>query len=142
MDPQNERQAEPRLRGVNSDASVPTLIRQLAEDATSLVSKEVRLAKAEMYENINNVKTGVISLASGAFVLYAGVLVLLFAAVFGLATVMQLWLSALIVGAIVTIIGFALLGAAKKKMEASELKLDHTIDSVKADKNAAKGALS
>lgn len=142
MNPQNESHPEPRLRSVGSEASVPTLIRQLAEDATSLVSKEVRLAKAEVYQNINQVKQGLVSLASGALVLYAGILVLLFAAVFGLATVMQLWLSALIVGGIVSIIGFALLGAAKKKMEASELSLDHTMESLKEDKRATKGAIS
>lgn len=142
MNPQNDARSEPRLRSVGAEASVPTLIRQLAEDATSLVSKEVRLAKAEMYQNIHQVKQGLVSLASGALVLYAGLLVLLFAAVFGLATVMQLWLSALIIGAIVSVIGFALLGAAKKKMEASELNLDHTIESLKKDERAAKGALS
>lgn len=142
MKPQVESHSEPGLRSVGSEASVPTLIRQLAEDATSLISKEVQLAKAEVYQNINQVKQGLVSLASGALVLYAGVLVLLFSAVFGLATVVDLWLSALIIGAIVSLIGFALLGAAKKKMEASELSLDHTIESLKEDQRATKGALS
>lgn len=144
MNPQNQTKPEQKpdhLRGVNSEASVPTLIRQLAHDATHLFSAELRLAKTEMQENIHSIKNGLMSTASGAFVLYAGVIVLLFSAVYGLATVMELWLSALIIGAIVTVIGFAMVGAGKKKMDAAAMRPDHTIDSMKADKQAAKGAL-
>lgn len=141
MNPQNQSKSESHLRGVNSEASVPTLIRQLADDATNLVSKEIRLAKTEMFENINGIKKGVSSIATGAFVLYAGMLTLIFSAVLGLANVVDLWLSALIVGGIVAIIGFAMLGAGKKKMDAAAMRPDHTINSVKDDKRAVKGAL-
>lgn len=133
---------ESHLRSVkSSEASVPTLIRQLADDATNLVSKEIRLAKTEMFENINNLKKGAVSVASSSFVLNAGLLTLVFSAVTGLATVMELWLSALIIGSAITLIGFAMLGAGKKKMDAAAMRPDHTIDSVKDDKRAARGAL-
>lgn len=141
MNPQPQNTSESRLRGVNSEASIPSLVRQLAEDATNVFSKEIRLAKTEMYENINDLKKGIASVASGSFVLYAGVLTLLFSAVLGLGTVVDLWLSALIIGAVVTVIGFAMLGAGKKKMDASAMRPDHTIDSVKDDERAVRGAL-
>lgn len=141
MSPQQQK-SESHLRSVNSEASVATLIRQLADDATSMFTHEIQLAKTEMSENLNSAKKGAASTATGALVLYAGVLTLLASAVFGLATVVDLWLSALIVGAVVTIIGFFMLGAGKKKMSSASLKPDHTINSVKQDKNTAKGAVS
>lgn len=142
MNPQNQPKSESHLRSVGNESSVPTLIRQLAHDATHMFSKEIELAKTEISENINSMKNGLMSTASGAFVLYAGVITLLFSAVLGLATVVSLWLSALIIGAIVTIIGFAMVGAGKKKMDAAALRPDHTIDSMKKDKRTAEGALS
>lgn len=142
MNPQNQERQDSHLRSVKGgEASIPTLIRQLADDATNLVSKEIRLAKTEMFENINGVKKGIASVASGSFVLYAGVLTLIFSAVMGLATVVSLWLSALIIGGVITLIGFAMLGAGKKKMDAAAMRPDHTIDSMKDDKRAARGAL-
>lgn len=146
MNPQNQNQNQNQkkpdhLKSVNSEKSVPSLLHQLADDATSLFTKEIRLAKTEIQENVSSVKKGMMSTATGGAVLYAGVLTLLFSAVFGLATVVDLWLSALIIGAVVTIIGFAMLGSGKKKMQASSMKPDHSIDSMKADKRAVKGAL-
>lgn len=142
MNSQNQQKSENHLRSVGNDASVPTLIRQLAHDATHMFSKEIELAKTEISENIDSMKKGFVSTASGSLVLYAGGLTLLLSAVLGLGTVMSLWLSALIIGAVVTVIGFAMVGAGKKKMEASNLRPDHTIDSIKDNQKAAKGAVS
>ena len=58
------------------------------------------------------------TMAVAGGVLLSGFLVLLAAAVFGLDTFLQRpWLSALIVGAIVVVIGFIMLQSAKKKMK-------------------------
>lgn len=141
MNTEDRSMASP-VRDSRSDASIPGLVRQLADDVTSIFTKEITLAKTEVYENVKEIKNGVVSAASGAFVLYAGVLTLLFAAVLGLGTIMDLWLSALIVGGAVTIIGFAMLGAGKKKMDAAALRPDRTIDSVKRTQHTTKGALS
>ena len=125
-----------------SDASVTMLIRHLADDVTSLFSRELALAKTEISQNVQEVKTGLVSSATGAMVLYAGLLVLLFAAVIGLANVMELWLAALIVGGVITLAGFAMLGAGKSKMDKAALRPNHTIDSVKKTQHSAKGAMS
>src|SRR5690606_29775247 len=129
-------------REPRSDASVTMLIRHLADDVTSLFSRELKLAKTEISQNLQEVKTGLVSTATGAMVLYAGLLVLLSAAVIGLANVMDLWLAALVVGGLVTIVGFAMLGAGKSKMDKATLRPDHTIDSVKKTQHSAKGAIS
>lgn len=129
-------------REPRSDASVTMLIRHLADDVTNLFSREIALAKTEITQNLQDVKTGLVSSATGALVLYAGLLVLLAAAVIGLTNVMELWLAALVVGGIVTIVGFAMLGAGKSKMDKAALRPDHTIDSVKKTQHSAKGAMS
>lgn len=141
MSPQQQK-SDNHLRSVNSEASVPTLIRQLADDATNMFTHEIQLAKTEISENLNSAKKGLASTATGALVLYAGALTLIFSAVLGLANVVDLWLSALIVGGVVTLIGFFMLGAGKKKMSSASLRPDHTINSIKDDKKATKGAVS
>lgn len=127
-------------KSANNDKSVTTLVRELADDITSLFTKEVALAKSEISHSMQEAKAGAMGMISGGSVLYAGFLFLLLAAVLGLANVVELWLAALIVGAAVAIIGFAMVQAGKKKLEPSSFKPEHTIDSLKKDRNAARGA--
>jgi hypothetical protein len=112
---------------------VTSLLRSLAGDAATLTRKEVALARSEMTRAIGDVKTGIVSAATGGSVLYAGFLFLLLAATIGLATVMDGWLAALIVGGVVTVIGLILVGTAKKKLEAENFRPDRTVDSLRKD---------
>src|SRR3712207_6319047 len=91
------------------DTSVPGLIKSLADDVTRLFSQEIALAKSEVASAVNHIKAGVLSLAIGLGILFAGFIVLLFAAVAALSLVVAPWLAALIVGGIVAVIGLALL---------------------------------
>jgi hypothetical protein len=50
----------------------------------------------------------------------------------------ELPIAALIVGAVVTIIGAILLNSGKKRMQADSLKPERTIDSVKKDADLAR----
>lgn len=121
-------------RGDGAAVSVTTLLRTLAGDAGTLARKELALARSEITAAVSDVKTGIISTATGGAVLYAGLLFLLLAATFGLATVMQAWLAALIVGAVVTIIGGILLMTGKKKMQAENFRPDRTAESLRKDR--------
>jgi hypothetical protein len=112
---------------------VTSLLRSLAGDAATLTRKEVALARSEMTRAIGDVKTGIVSAATGGSVLYAGLLFLLLSATIGLATVMDGWLAALIVGGVVTVIGLILVGTAKKKLEAENFRPDRTVDSLRKD---------
>lgn len=139
----NEPSRNPKLSSISntqSDKSLTTLMRELANDVTSLFTKEVALAKSEVSHSLTSAKTGIFSVMSGGAVLQAGFLFLLLAAALGLGTIMELWLAALIVGGVVTLIGFAMMQAGKKKLEASSLKPHHTINSLQKDQNAIKGA--
>lgn len=121
--------------------SIPHLVRSLAHDVSDLIGKEAALARAELREAANEAKAGIASLSMGGGLAFAGLLVLLMSAVYGLATVMDLWLSALIVGAAALLIGFAMIKSAQKKMEPEAFKPDRTIEEMREDKEAARRAV-
>ena len=100
----------------------------LSHEAATLVKGEIALAKAEIDEKIAKAERGIIEALAGGAVLYAGVLVLLAALVFGLATMIPLWLSALIVGLAVALIGAIALGKGKRDLSAKGLKPERLIE--------------
>jgi xanthine/uracil permease len=118
------------------------LLSELAQETTTLVRKEVELAKAEMSEKVSQATTGAVSLAAGGMVAFAGLIFLLLAVTYYLATLMEPWLAALIVGGVVTVIGIILVSMGKSKLSARNLQPDRTIASLQDDKRWAKEQLS
>jgi drug/metabolite transporter (DMT)-like permease len=129
MEHPNHYQTEVRER-----ESAVRLLRRLVDEFTVLFRKEIALAKAEVAQGFSQVKAGAISMASGGAVLFAGFLVLLAAAVLGLSNVMPDWLAALIVGAVVSIIGFVLINSGKNKLDPAVLKPERTQHALQKDK--------
>lgn len=123
-----------------SATGIGGLIRQLGREVPSLVTKELALAKVEITEAINATKTATGAVAGGGAVLLAGFIVLLQAAVYALNLVMDAWLAAFIVGAVVSVVGYAMIQAGKKKFEPSALKPERTLHSLQKDKAAIKEA--
>lgn len=76
------------------------------------------------------------SVASGGAVLLAGFIILLQAAVYGLSLVVQPWLAALIVGAVVVVVGLAMVQAGKKRLEPSAFTPDRTLHALQKDQEA------
>jgi len=134
----------PQDDGVHRAADRPLtgLLTELAQETTTLVRKEVELAKAEMSEKVNQATAGAVSLAAGGMVAFAGVIFLLLAATFGLAKVMEPWLAALIVGGVVTLIGIVLVSMGKSKLSARNLQPNRTISTLQDDKRWAKAQMS
>lgn len=122
-----------QLKQGQNATSFGALMLDLARDVGTLVSDEAQLAKAEMSEKTGQLATGVGSIATAGAVLMSGFLVLLAAAVFGLNNLLppQLtpWLSALIVGGIVVVVGFIMLTVGRKKLKAKNMMPEHTIAS-------------
>lgn len=85
--------------------SISRLLSQLLEEVGTLVSKEVDLAKSELTQRVSVLAENAVAVFIAAAVLYAGALILLASAIFGLATVVPMWLSALIVGGAVALSG-------------------------------------
>ena len=72
---------------------------------------------------------------AGGFVAYAGFLVLLAAAMMGLATFVPYWLSAVIVGALAVIVGLIMVQSGRSALQQTSITPEKTVDSLK--ENAA-----
>lgn len=124
-----------------SEKSLPTLISDLTRETVELIRKEIELAKAELSEKISATETAVGSLAVGAIVIFAGILVLLQAVVNSVALVLPPepapWLAPLIVGAVVVVIGYAVLKSGRSQLKAENLKPHRTMNSLRRDKTLA-----
>ncbi|MFZ7127692.1 MAG: phage holin family protein [Desulfobacterales bacterium] len=118
--------------------SISSLFSTLLGDVTQLFRQEVLLAKTEITEKINQAASGGISLAVGGAVVFAGFLVLLHAAVLALSNVVAPWLSALIVGGVVVIVGVVFLMKGRSNLKSRNLAPTRTTASLRRDKDLAK----
>jgi hypothetical protein len=116
-----------------SERSVASLFGDLARESSRLFRQEVALAKAEIVGNLGKLGTGAGELVVGGFIAYAGLLVLLAAAVLGLSTVLAPWLSALIIGAVVLLIGLVVALKGKRDVAARSLVPDRTLRTLRED---------
>jgi hypothetical protein len=116
------------------DRPLGSLLGDLMADLTELVSKEIQLAKAELSEKVSQATAGVTSLAIGGLVAFAGLLVLLDAAVYGVAALLgdaPLWAAALIVGVVVLGIGMVLLLKGRSNLSAENLAPKRTVEAMR-----------
>lgn len=122
------------------DRSIAGLLRELTENLTGIVRDELNLARAETSEKFQRGTNAVVALASGFLVAFAALLVLLEAVVLGLSNHVAPWLASLIVGAVVAVVGFALVAKGKSDLEAaSRLAPDRTVKNVQRDTKLAQG---
>lgn len=111
------------------------LFGDLFRETTDLLHGEVDLLRADLSEKVSQVQTGVSEIGAGWLITFAGVLTLLAAAVIGLAYVVPIWLSALIIGGVVTIIGLAMMAAGRKNLKTRNLAPGHTAESLRKDRD-------
>ena len=137
-----ETREEVRMYSNKEDRSFGSLFAELTQETTTLVQQEVALAKAEMSEKISQVGSGLATLIIGGFVLFAGLLKLLDAVIFGIAELLPPdltpWLAALIVGGIVAIIGAVMLQKGRSNLKSTNLAPQRTAESLRRDKEFAK----
>lgn len=119
---------------INDPRTVGRLVRELVDDVATLVRKELALASSEISHSIDAAKAGAGAAVAGGAVLYAGLLFLLLAATFGLAEVVPAWAAALIVGGVVTLVGFILFQSGKSKMQPGSFAPNRTSRSLHKDK--------
>lgn len=118
------------------------LFSDLWRETSQLLRSEVELAKAEMNEKASKLGSSVAAVAAGGAVLFAGLIVTLFAAVAGLARVLPAehadWLAPLIVGAVVMLVGYFVLAVGRRGLRAENLAPKYTIASIRRDADMAK----
>ena len=140
-----ERPSAPRTGAQpnSNEPSIGDLFSKLARDTQQLFKQEVNLAKTEMTQAASETGKAIAKLAAGALVLYAGFMLLLWAAIFGLRQAAEIswWASALIVGGATLLVGLILVLWARGQMKQVSFKPEETIDSLKDDRAWAKGQL-
>jgi hypothetical protein len=130
FDPDGPDVIEPRPK---TERSITTLLSDLASETILLIRQELALLKAELHEKFSRVGQGMTALGAGALIAYSGWLVLLAAAVLGLATVLPAWLAALIVALVVLAIGGALVFIGKSRFDADALMPRRSLRSLRED---------
>jgi hypothetical protein len=110
------------------------LLSQLANNSAALVRDEIALAKREMGEKLERVQSGALTTAIGAIVGLIGLMALTAAAIAGLATIVGVGLSALIIGLALGLIGAALAMKGIGQIKRTSLKPEETIKTLEEDK--------
>src|SRR5688500_9372138 len=128
----------PELR--EQERSVGELFGQLSEDMTLLVRQETELARTEMSEELSRLSANLISVATGGRVAYVGAWALVAALILGLHELADIspWVSALIVGVILAIAGYAMLKRGLNELKRVDLAPRRTVENIKDDVQAIK----
>lgn len=121
------------------EPTIGELIRSLLQDIGQLIRTEIKLAQAEVGQNVSRAKTPVIMMAVGGLLMFGAFLTLLGALVGWLADAVGPGWAAFIVAVVVGGAGVALILSGKNKMSNVALAPTRTVASVKQDAQALKG---
>lgn len=142
MSAAEERLHDPRTQDPGADRPIAGLFAELARETTNLARTEIELAKAELTEKAGQAASGVVWLAAGGLIAFAGFLALLAAAVLGLANVLAPWLAALIVGVVVLAVGGMLVLMGRGRLRPENLQPQRTMETLRDDKRWARSQLA
>lgn len=121
--------------------SLAGLFGDLFRESTALLHGEAELLRADLSDKVHRIQTGLGALGIGWLLTFSGILVLLASAVIALAQYVpeiDLWLSALIVGAVVTFIGLILLAKGRSNLKTRNLALHDSAESLRRDRDLIK----
>ena len=97
--------------------SIPEILQDVLSNIQDIVRAEVRLAKAELGEELNRARSGGILVGVGAVAAIFSALFLLLACVYVLGLIMPNWAAALIVAAAVGVAAAVTLGLGLKRLK-------------------------
>lgn len=138
------RHAEPAVYPTNNTAepSIGSLFTDLTDDMGKLVRQEIELARVETMQKVNRAMRSAILMAAGGLVAYAGFITLLITAAIALGSFMPYWLSSLIVGVVVLIVGALLISSGRSSLNKLTVVPENTVQSIKEDARWAKEQVS
>lgn len=119
---------------IRDQRSLGDLFSELTVETRTLIRHEIELARIEMADRAKVAGKNASFIGIGGAVAYVGFAILMFAVAFLLAEVMPLWLSSLIVGAIVAGVGYALIQKGIKTLKDTNFALERTNRTLKEDK--------
>jgi len=123
-----------RRRAGQDDRSLGDLFAELIQELTTLVRQELLLARTELGQKAVRVGRDVASVAIGGAVAYAGLLAIIAAVIIGLADLgLPWWLSALLVGVAVALVGYFLIQRGLSALRREDLTPRQTIETLRED---------
>lgn len=129
------------LHAAPVEPSIADLLRRLVDDGNHLIRTEIRLAKAEVRDNLNAAKSGAAAIGLGAILLLGAIFTLLGAAVGFLTPYVGAGFAALIVGGATLLVGLILIVFGGRRLSVARVIPDKAAASVRADAQAIKGSV-
>lgn len=110
------------------------LLAQLANGSAALVRDEIDLVKQEIFEKIRSLRTGVISIVVGAVIGLLALMALCATVIIALSKPMGPAVAALVTGVALAVIAGMIVLAGLRMIKRTKLKPEHTIRTLKEDK--------
>jgi hypothetical protein len=130
------------MQQLTTQRSLGELFGELAQNTGTLVRKEVELVSAEMTAKAKVAGREVAFVASGGALTMIGAIVLMAALILVLGTVMPLWASALLVGAVVTVVGGVVAALGIRGLKAIEAAPRQTMETLEENRQWIKEQMS
>ena len=119
---------------VREERSFGVRLGELSVDVETLMRAEVRLARAEMSRTLSRATTDAVKLGAGALVALAGGLTVVAALVLGLIALgLAAWVSALIIGALLGVIGYVMLRNGLQDLKRVDPTPHRTVETLRDD---------
>lgn len=133
----------PVVTTTDNEPSLGDIVVGLTDDLTTLVRKEVELAKAEVQQSVQDGAKAGAMVAAGGLLAYSGLLFILAAIAVLLGDWWDnYWLGALVVGLLAGILGWSILNGGLKQLKQVSLVPRQAISSIGRDAEMAKEKLS
>lgn len=116
---------------VQRERSLSDVLQDIVANIQDIVRSELRLASAEIRQEIAKAANAGKVAAAGAVLALFGMAFFLLAAVYALALVMPPWMAALAVALVLAIAGSILISAGNKRMKLIHLKPEKTVASIR-----------
>ena len=124
------------------DRSLSELLSEVTGEIATLFRKEVELARVETSEQVSRAAKAGAMLGAAAVVGFLTLVLLAFAAAWGLSEVVPEGVAFLIVGLVFGLVAAVLASAGKKKIAAVNPVPDQTVQTLKADVQVAKDSFA
>lgn len=125
-----------------ADASIGELMSQLSTQTSRLIRDEMRLAQKEFQESAKHAGIGAGLFSVAGLLAFFGAATLIAAGVAALSLVLEVWAAALIVAAVLFVIGGIAALVGRKQAQEVTPAVPKTVETVKADIQELKDARS
>ena len=128
------------MQQTSDDRSLGELFAERSHQMTTLVRQEVELARTETTAKVTGAAKNVALLAAGGAVIFLGAMALVDATISLLASLgIPVWVGALIVGAVLVIVGYFLVQRGLQALRQQDLAPRRTIETIKEDAEVVRG---